>query len=319
VMFVVPAAVGIYLQSRGDRRTAMRNVLTYFSTAFVFSSAAYYTCFHLATGQTEVAGYLRWITWHTPDSAVSFNVARNTWLTLRGTLRLALGGRVGAFHSGLLPLGGMLALLGLGVILVLRTGPGRERQPASPARAFWGSWIAVYVGFLFFWLPQNTFYRLFYLPPVVVLAATALRKWGGRRAMEAAFGLLGVWNYLFYIHPRSLVETNPVLRAALAMRPAWKPGTWVYQGSFNADNWIVFAFNPQVMFKGLNREKLIETTRELKSFAETGHQTWLDQSGIDLLESDQVGSQWLTEHTRPGFKREFYDGKSRLSFVRLFP
>lgn len=137
--------------------------------------------------------------------------------------------------------------------------------------------------------------------------------------MYAAVGLLGAWNYLFYIHPNSLVETNTLARAGLAMQSIWKPGTWVYQGSFNADNWVVFCFNPQVMFKGVDRTKLIETTMELKSFEETGHETWIDQSGIDLLASNHVGAQWLTEHTRPGFKREFHDQKHRLRFDRLFP
>ena len=137
--------------------------------------------------------------------------------------------------------------------------------------------------------------------------------------MYVAAAFLGGWNYLFYIHPNSLVETNPVVRAALAMQSIWKPGTWVYQGSFNPDNWTVFCFNPQVMFKGVDRGKLSEIAIELKSFEEAGHETWIDQSGIDLLGSDPVGIQWLTEHTRPGFKREFYDRKHRLSFDRLFP
>jgi hypothetical protein len=323
VFFFVAAGVGIYLQSRSDRRIAIRNAAVYLSMAFVLSSSAYYICFHLATGQTDVTAYWRWITWHTPDSAFSFDVARNAWWTIRGTLRLALGGRAGAFHSGPMELGALLALMGVGAVLVMRTGAGRVRQAGlislQRAGAFLWSWVIVYVGFLFFWLPRNTFYRLFYLPPLVLLAGAALRQWGGRRAMYVAAAFLGGWNYLFYIHPNSLVETNPVVRAALAMQSIWKPGTWVYQGSFNPDNWTVFCFNPQVMFKGVDRGKLSEIAIELKSFEEAGHETWIDQSGIDLLGSDPVGIQWLTEHTRPGFKREFYDRKHRLSFDRLFP
>jgi hypothetical protein len=115
------------------------------------------------------------------------------------------------------------------------------------------------------------------------------------------------------------VETNTVVRAALAMHRSWKDGTWVYQGTFNTDNWTVFCFNPQVMFKGLDVAKLMETTKELKGFEEAGHEAWIDQSGIDLLASDPAGTQWLSEHTRPGFKREFSDSKHRVGFDRLFP
>jgi hypothetical protein len=323
VMFFVAAAVGIYVQSRGDRRGAARNVAVYLSTALVLSSAAYYACFHLATGQTAAAGYLRWITWHTPDSTSSLAVARNAWWTIRGTARLAVGGRPGAFHSGLAEMGVLLALWGVGLVLVLRTAPARSGETdlaaSRGAAAFLWTWVTVYVGFLFFWLPQNTFYRLFYLPPLVLLAGAALRKWRGRRALYAVVGLLGGWNYLFYIHPNSLIETNAVVRAAVAMQPLWKPGTRIYQGSFNTDNWIVFCFNPQVMFQNVDLAKLAETTVDLKGFEEAGHEVWLDQSGIDLLASDPGGNRWLTEHTRPGFKRDFSDGKHRVSFDRLFP
>jgi hypothetical protein len=57
----------------------------------------------------------------------------------------------------------------------------------------------------------------------------------------------------------------------------------------------------------------------LKSSEEAGHETWIDQSGMDLLASDPAGLQWLTEHTRPGFRREFHDRKHRVGFDRLFP
>lgn len=320
VMFCVVAAVGIYLQSRDDRRAAMRNVLVYLAVAFLFSSAAYYTCFYIATGQAGLARYLRWITWHTPDSGFSVAVARNVWLTFRGTIRLAVGGRVGAFHSGPLELGVLALLLALGMGFVWQADPRHDREapPGSAAVLMW-SWIATYAGFLLFWMPQNTFYRLFYLPPLVLLASTGLKRLGGRRTMFAAVALLGAWNYLFYIRPHSLTENNTVLRAALALQRVWKPGTWVYQGSFNADNWTVFCFNPQVMFKGLERAGLNETSMELKSFAEAGHETWIDQSGVDLLQSDHVGRQWLANHTRPGFGRDFSDSKHRVSFERLFP
>jgi hypothetical protein len=301
---------------------AVRNVALYLSTALIFSSSAYYACFHIATGQTGLAAYLRWITWHTPDAASSFAAARNAWLTLRGTARLAVGGRLTAFHSGPLGLGVVLVLLGAGSVLVLRN-PGRtyklDLDAAPAAGAFLWTWVTVYVGFLFFWLPQNTFYRLFYLPPLALLAGAALRKWGGRRALFAVVALLGAWNFLFYVYPNSLVETNAITRAAVTMRPLWKPGTWVYQGSFNPDNWVVFCFNPQVLFRSVDRGKLAETALDLKAFEEAGREAWIDQSGIDLLESDHAGAEWLAAHTRPGFKRDFSDGKHRVSFDRLFP
>ena len=202
VLFVVPAAVGLYWQTRGNRRA----VVEYLALTFGFTSAAYFTCFYWVSGRADVEAYLRWITWHTPDSSFAFSVARNAWLTIRGTVRLALGGKISAFHPRLVELGSVITLVAIGAGLV----PREEDRPAGPRFAAWflWVWIFVYVGFLFFWMPQNTFYRLFYLPPVVLLAGIGLRQWGGRRALYAAVALIGTWNFLFYIYPDSLVETT---------------------------------------------------------------------------------------------------------------
>ena len=233
---------------------------------------------------------------------------------------LAGGGAVGLFHSGPVNVALTLALVGLGTVLVWRTGTAPVREPVQRSAAlFLSSWIAAYAAFLFFWMPQNTFYRLFYLPPLVLLCGTALKRCGGRRAMCVVVGLFGAWNVLFYIHPHSLAETNTVLRGALAMQSIWKPGTWVYVGSFNADDWTVFCFNPQVMFKGLDRARLAEAAVELKSMENSGHETWIDHSAIESLRSDHVGERWLTDHTRAGFARDFSDSKHGVRFLRLFP
>jgi hypothetical protein len=172
VLFTVPALIALSGQGGG--------IAQYLVTAFAATSAAYFLCFHFATGQWGLAEYWHWITWHTPDSSFSFNVARNAWLSLRGTARLFVGGKFGQFHSGFLELAILLALVGVGALFVLKAEPATERPRPT---AFLVSWIAVYVVFLFFWLPQNTFYRLFYLPPVILL----LR--GRPRVLYAALGI----------------------------------------------------------------------------------------------------------------------------------
>jgi hypothetical protein len=320
VIFVVPAAIGIYWQCREDRLMAARKTLVYLATSGALTSAAYYTCFRLATGESGIANYLRWITGHTPDSAFSFAVGRSAWLTIRGTLRVAGGGAVNLFRSGPVGVAAVMAVLAAGTILVWRSGSGPDRKaaPQSASVLLW-SWIAAYAAFLLFWMPQNTFYRLFYLLPLALLAGSALHRWGGRRTLFAAAGLLGAWNYLFYIHPHSLSESNTVLRAASAMKAEWKPGAWVYMGSFNADNWTLLCFNPQVMYKNLDATRLADVTAEMRTMRDEGHDTWIDRSAIDLLESGSGGKQWLTEHTRPGFDRDFSDAKHRVEFVRVFP
>ena len=320
VLFFLPAAVGIYRQRDHEGREGLRDVAIYLAGAFALTSAAYFACFYVATGQTGVNQYLRWVTGHTPDSRFSFELARNLGYTIRGTLRLAAGGAVVLFRSAPLAVAAVLVTLGAGAVLIWRADPATGKTPAwRRAVPFLLAWVAAYSAFLFFWMPQNTFYRLFYLPPLALLCGVDLDRWGARRATYVAFAILGAWNFLFYIYPHSLVETNTVLRGALAMRSLWKPGTWLYLGSFNADEWTILCFNPGVTFEELDRTKLEQVASELKSREDTGHETWIDAAGIDSLESDSAGREWLSAHTRPGFAHDFSDRKHQVRFLRLFP
>ena len=320
VLFAAPAMIGLCLQCHGDRRRGARCVMAYVASAFALSSAGYFGCFHAATGKAGIPDYVRWITYHTPDSNFSFDVTHNVWLTIRGTVRLLLGGRPGAFHSA--TAGHLAAAIGLSlagmIVLRWRAPAGTFTGYAGTLPILW-SWILAYVAFLFFWLPQNTFYRLFYLPPLILVAGVPLSRRARTKAMYAVVALLGAWNYAFFIQPHSELERNAAARSGLAMRSLWKRGTWLYMGSFDPDNWMVLCFNPQVSFKTLDRSKLADTSAELQSLNRAGAEPWIDQSGIDLLQSDPAGKQWLAEHTRTGFKHDYSDPTHRICFDRLFP
>ena len=311
VLFAAPAAVALCRQNR-------RNAGVYVASTLALSTAAFYLCFFINTAHTGVGEFLRWITWHTPDAHFSFSLGRSLWFTVRGTGRLALGGRLDAFHSGVLELLVLLVLVASGAYWTFRARIGKDRESLPFPRAFLWIWVAVYVLFLIFWLPQNTFYRLFYLPPLVFVAGVLFRGNARRWVLFGVVAFLGIWNYLFYIHPNSLVENNPVLRAALAMRPEWKPGTWVYVGSLNTDDWTVFCFNPQVNFKDVDLSHLPEMTGEMAAFEKAGHQVWIDQSARDVLQSSEAGRMWLSAHTRPGWMKGLGDSKHKITFTRIF-
>ena len=69
-------------------------------------------------------------------------------------------------------------------------------------------WTGLYLVFLFFWLPQNTFYRLFYLPALIILIALALASFTNRPAgkFTAIFvAALALANFLFLMYPFSSV------------------------------------------------------------------------------------------------------------------
>jgi hypothetical protein len=72
------------------------------------------------------------------------------------------------------------------------------------------SGVAPLVGlFLFVWMPQNTFYRLFYLPALIRLTMQALSRF--RPALPYLVTGVACWNYAFVAYPQSRNAFNPAL------------------------------------------------------------------------------------------------------------
>lgn len=284
VLFVVVAIVGVWRQ--GGRRA--RNAVVYLGTSFVATSAVYFACFHAVTGRSDVQSYTSWIAYHTPDSHFSLQIFRSIGLSLLGTARLFAGGGVRLFQAGIVSVVAVVIAVA-GVLLLGRLRSSVSRSPV----ALCGVWLAVYALFLLFWMPQNTFYRLFYWPPLAMLAAL----WLERRPRIAAVFIpaLALWNFLFFVYPHSRPESNRVLTVAKAMRGVWKPGAIVFEGSFHTDNWLIWYFNPEVIFKDLDGDP----EGEIESAGRT-REVWLEESGTARLRSTAGGPQWLVQHARPG-------------------
>ena len=175
-------------------------------------------------------------------------------------------------------------------------------------------WAGVYVVFLFFWLPQNAFYRLFYLPALIVLAALVPGWRPGRRsAALLAAGIL--WNFLFFVHPHSRVESNLPLWFALGMRRDWPKGSIIYLGSFHADAWLMWYFHPQTIWKVVTAGDLGGLENELRAVYEGRGKAWADGSLVTALSANEAGRAWLAAHTQTGAERT----QGRIRFVQLFP
>jgi len=173
-------------------------------------------------------------------------------------------------------------------------------------------WAVVYLVFLFFWLPQNTFYRVFYLPAIIVLlglvlsafSQTASRRMFATAAIVVAAGLA---NFLFLIYPYSHVEKYPPLAFALELNREWPRGTVIYYGTQNSDEALVRYFTPATQWQLL--------PPELPDSASA----WLETTAIDRLSATPEGARWLQSHTRPESLRELNNGAYRIRFIQIGP
>ena len=239
-------------------------------------------------------GFFRWITTHSSDSAFAFDVLHNLAISLRGNLRLFVSGKLALVKLDAVTILGLALLAVVVAMLVWRAGEIariarelRSRETRQRLLAQWPLliWIGCYLLFLLFWLPQNTFYRLFYLPAVVFLVGAlglSERAQAGR-ALAIAVTALSLWNFTFFIYPHSRIENNEPLRFALDHRPGWPLGTRIAFHEFHSDLWTICYFNPQASWMGVT------------SFAEIerGHPQWLEGTAYDLVKAQPGGDAWL--------------------------
>ncbi|HTX33740.1 MAG TPA: hypothetical protein VME43_01920, partial [Bryobacteraceae bacterium] len=209
------------------RLARRRDAAVFAAAALAPVALAYAAASRIVLGTMSLPHLLAWTVSHSPDSAFSLHPLRNLAWTLLGTLRLFFGGKPGVVLG---------AALGLPL--------ARSRREASRWLVLW---LGLYAAFLFFWMPQNTFYRMFYLAPLVLLAALWLQ---GTRALPILAAALFLWNAAFFIVPESRVANNPPLRFALEQHAHWPPGVPIVFHIFHPDLWTISYFNQQAAWIG---------------------------------------------------------------------
>jgi hypothetical protein len=213
--------LGIYVQD-GELSIRRRTLnAAYFSAvAAVLIIAAYAYLFYLASPAFSVQRLLSWTASYSPDADTQFNLWSNLTYSLRGLVRLFLGGRFNLLKGLLNPVIILLfvalvsavafVLFNVGRSLAMAILAGRvpklrleTRQKTVLLLAL--LWTFLYVVFLFFWLPQNTFYRLFYLPALILLFGLLLAARPHRISRTLAVFVIAVAlaNFLFMIYPFS--------------------------------------------------------------------------------------------------------------------
>ena len=321
-------ALGVYWQE-GPRRSnrGLRNVITFSLVTFGLTAGVYAVLFYESSGEFNVVRLVRWAVLYSPDADTTFAFWSNLEYSLRGQVRLFFGGRLNLLHGLMNPI--ILILIGLFAVSVLflaiaalrnvATLRGRWREARLEPRQktifqLASLWLVVYLVFLFFFLPQNTFYRLFYLPAVILICGVALaamtRTKSDRLFTTAVFVCaVGLGNFLFLIYPLSRVEKYPPLALALQMNRDWPPGTVVYYGTQNSDDRLVRYFTSASTWQQLPDQ----FPSELRESA------WLETTAIDRVSSNAEGAQWLKAHGQPATLHELDNGAYRIRFIRVVP
>jgi hypothetical protein len=294
-----------------------RRAWPYTAAALLPVAAAYIAAWRIVSGGSAPAGFARWIVSYTPDAGFSFQPLRNVSLTLLGTLRLFFGGKPADVKPGVVTILGAIGFaLAVAVLIVRvhRAGPVRFCAPPRDLLL----WLAITVAFLFFWMPQNTFYRLFYFAPLVLILCTSIKTRIYDLTVPAALcGVLFCWNLVFVAYPQSQVENNATLKFALAQSAAWPPGTPIVFHRFHPDLWTISYFNPQASWIGLDRADPATLDRALTDARERHQALWVEATAYDFLAADAAGRNWLTQHAVSSRETTFRDRKREFRFYRV--
>ncbi len=282
----------------------------YTAAALVTVTAAYIIAYKAASAH---ATFLSWVTSHSSDSGFSFNPIMNCLLTVRGTFRLFFGGKVSDFVGDGISRGALAALVvAIAVFLIYAwRAPRHFRVSDAPFHLF--VWVGVYLAFLFFWMPQNTFYRLFYLAPLILVFFTTLHYAATRLLLPA----LLLWNFTFAIYPQSRASFNAPLAFARSQQDGWRPGTPIVYHRFHPDLWTISYFNQQAAWIALDSADLGQLERNLNYAKKENKALWLEETAYQLVASDPQGLLWIAAHELPNKLIDFRDAKHEFRFHRM--
>ena len=335
VLFFPVAIAALIFQCRGlPRNDRIKCVAKYVLTVVSVTVAVYFAMFYLATGSLSVRAFATWITYFSPEHGFTFSVWNNLVYTLRSQWRVFFGGRTGFVRDLWGPV--ILTLVAVSLLVVLAffglmlrrvselkaavTTAIRERAQFKPLTTLCIIWALVYIVFLFFFIPQNTFYRLFYLPALVTLVGkflTTIKSSPSHvRRYRAALFVAAVFlsNLTLSQYPSSQVRANPPLQLALTLNQTWPAGTMVYFASSNSDNLLFRYFNPGSVWVEVSPDVL---ARDLSVLPPSGRSGWLETTLIEQLEATAEGKVWLNTHTLARPEYELVNRKHRIRFRQL--
>ncbi len=282
-IFFPVAALGI------ARKRGWRTAVFATAAAGALALGAYYAGFRLDDSVQHPETFPAWITSHSNEVSFGFHPVRTATVTAVSYLRLFFGGRARLFVQffGVFEALCVAALLAALAALVVQLVRGRhnwafKRVPASWELKLAAVWVAVYAVFLLFWLPRNTFYKLFLLPPLVYAAGCYLARYSGPRRFRLALFTAAVAfpNLAFSVYPNAQTEASVPLSYALRIGRQWSANTVVCYKAYVADNWYIRYFNPRTTWKRLDGDFRLPA-RE----AAQGRDVWLDTTAADLIPS----------------------------------
>ena len=340
IIFFPVLLVAIFVQDEAlTQKRRIMNCVVFSVIAGGLTLGAYVYSFYLLTGGFHLTNFLRWTLSYAPDDSFGFRPLTNIGFTLRGHNRLFFGGRFNAISGLINPV--IVLLIAVWVALFLTLAVKVLRSIKNPGWAWFRAikedsfrsklaklclfWTVVYLIVLYLFVAHHTYYRLFYLPALIILLGLMLDSYqlvsGSSRKYRLAIfvALFTITNFLTMIFPSTHVQKYPPLAFALEMNQMWPRNTIIYYSSDNADNNLARYFSQGTNWKKLDWKHPEQLEQDLRSAQAAGVSTWLETSAIDQLAASPDGSEWLKQHVKPESQRALITKAHNIRFAQVGP
>jgi hypothetical protein len=332
-----PAAVIVLIGYRcradksGGKRSRSMGVIAYSIAALLSTGTAYALAFLVARPHDGLLEFWNWITAHAQDAVFRFPPPGALKLSVRGTLRLFFGGKVNEVIPGWISAAGALAFCAIIILLLHMLARSFRKMRRDSFRGLWhrlrswtpathamSAWVVSYMVFLYFWQPQNVFYRLFYLPPLLLLLAAA-PLWRADRTRFLALLAAGafVWNFTVSVYPSSRAEANEVLVFAREHSRELDQGANILYSNFHTDLWLISYFDPQAAWIPEPSPEIGRLESRRLEAAQKGQSLWLEETAYDAVAALPGGPMWLDQHVDRGRSLFHSTPAHKISFFRL--
>lgn len=317
-LFYPAAMVAVFTnpEARDKKRFALWASLLAWGTTV----AVYYLCAFSARGITWPLSVISWALSNQSGVSPSLNPLPGILIVPRANIDLFLGHRFSIFlrtAGGLEIAAAALALLTLSAFLFVLArqvslplvfkslGKGAQDAQGQFTRVvpMALAWLCAYSVFLIFWEPWIIYYRVFYAPPCILLAAVLLRRYHSFAARSAGGDLPGkapsgaallavlamaLFNLAFYTAPGMRVEANAIAAMAREANNLWDNNTIIYYARPNSADTAFEYFNEKADWRRLPQSDAEGLSREIDDLHKNGKSVWLNKGAYSY-----AGRDWL--------------------------
>ncbi len=332
IFFLPAAVVGLWIHSCNQgRQEKKRAVLWYLLAAGIPVAAAYaWVWFGLLGEGLSSERFIAWLTSNGGDTFAFKSIGANALESLRSLLRVFFGGRIKlalAFVEFpiLVALGCVMFSSLLWLLWSLRQHVGAvnlsqsSREPLPPAMKFLAVWAGVFTVFLFVWLTEYSYYRLFYLPAVIFLIGVGVVRLGGQATtiLGAIVVFMATFNFTAYIYPYAQDAATPPVRLAKDAAAFWTGDVVVLYKDFTCDNWIMRYFNPDTVWIQADLSNQETFNAYLQSAKVRNQQVWVDTTLLGHLKYKPEIHDWLLDYGKISKPFGLVSKKHHIQFVQV--